>query len=221
MIELIPFGYVDDVETVEKEKEKKPYNFSLTVEENFYEAGERYICILMSKPEDEIKILPDPFSVILTKPSHFVRGDELRFFIVDYDTIFGTRYKKIKNYNPRFFNCEERVFFESLLIKYRGAGYKEFEWGKNKIGYELGIARKKRDTIITKFKELGIIKTAINRRVSDAKTQRNKKSYYFDLDPNKILDLLPEIFSKFDYQEVEHDIRSYLRPALEDKAETK
>lgn len=224
MIRLMPFGYVDDIQTFldtkneeEAKQQIKPYNFRQTVAENFSTAGERYICIRLSRPEDKIEVLPDPSSVFLTKPSHLEEVQELRFFIVDYDTLFGTRYNTFKKYDSQFFTCEERVLFEAFLIKYKRANFKQFKWEKSKIGYELGIARKRRDTIIEKFQDLGIIKSAYNRGVSDRDTHRNKNSYYFDLDPYRIVELLPKIFSEFDYEKVEHDIKRYLKPALEEE----
>lgn len=192
---------------------RHPYNFKRSFSENLKDGLDKHIIIKISPDEDIIEVIPDWTTFFISKPSSLmVEIENLRYFIVDYDTIFGTRYNKFKNYDNKFFSCEERVLFESLIINFKRNDHKEFKWEKKKIGYELGIKRKKLESIISRFKELGIIKYAFSRSKINKDTHRNRNSFYFNLDCEKIIELLPKIFSKFDYEKVKHDIIKYLNP---------
>lgn len=221
MIDLVPFGYIDDIkthiETREEVMELLPYNFRMSFSNNFNDKRDKYVAIRISLEQNNIEIIPDWTGICLSKPKVLMEFKRLRNLFWDYDTIFGTRYNIFKKYDSQFFNCEERVLFESLIINFKRNGYKEFKWQKSKIGYELGIKRKRLDSIIIKFKHLGIIKTAFNKAKSDPKSQRNVNSFYFNLNCEKIVELLPQIYSQFDYKKVETTLIKYLSPGLKDK----
>lgn len=192
------------------------YDFNKTFDENFLEGDEdKYIVIKISKKDNKIGVMtPDVHSLCLSNPEKLIESEELKYLIWDYDTIFGTRYNVFKRYDTNFFDCQERVFFEALIINYKRNRFKNFRWEKSKIGYELGIKRKKLDSIITRFQELGIIDSAIAKMTKKTKNSRNSIGFHFSVNSQRIIELLPEIFSDFDYETVERDILNYLTPDL-------
>lgn len=194
----------------------KLYDFNLLFEENFlHDDEDKHIVIRISAKDNKIDLMFDKSSVCLSSPKKLLQVSKLHFLIWDYDSIFGTRYNIFKLYNKDFFDCQERVFFESLIIKFKRNKFTPFRWEKTKIGMELGIKRNKRDSIIKRFKELGIIKTATLKSIKNKNGFEN--SYFFNLDCQRIYDLLPTIFSEFDYKKVENNIFNYLSPKLKSK----
>lgn len=195
--------------------EIKLYDFNKSFDDNFYDDTDKHIIIKVSKSDENICVTtPDVHSVCLSSTKRMGNMEQLKHLVWDYDTIFGTRYNVFKKYDTKFFDCQERVFFEALIIKYKRKGYKRFRWEKSKIGFELGIKRRKLDSIVKRFKDLGIIKSAECRMTKKAKNSRYSQGFHFTLDSKKIIELLPKIFSKFDYDRVEKDIKRYLSPDL-------
>lgn len=69
---------------------------------------------------------------------------------------------KLKRYNYNFFNCEEVVFFEYIVVK--GMAFKnrnEFYHSSETIRKETGIKKHSLKSIISRFEDLGIISTVI------------------------------------------------------------
>ncbi|WP_336126833.1 hypothetical protein [Mesoflavibacter sp. CH_XMU1422-2] len=224
----LSFGYIEPETCIERRfgesstneylaiPKEDIYNPDLVFSDNFTDERDKYLVLKIAFHDDSIKnLIPDQFSKCLSTPQKLNSSNisYLRTLVHDYDTIFGTRYPNFRNYNPRFFSCEERVLFETLIIKFKQEGFKTFRWEKSKIGYELGIKRGKRNTIINRFKNLGIIKSAISKSCK-AEKGRNANSYFFNLDCSRILELIPEIFSEYNRKEVEHDLYKYLAPAF-------
>ena len=227
-MELLPFGYIEPESCIERRfgesssnnylaiPNEDLYDYSKIFSKNVEDGRDKYLVLKISVNSNQIgPYIPDDFAICLSTPSKLMEIQELEFLIHDYDTIFGIRYPRFRNYDPHFFSCEERVLFEVLLIKFKNNQFKMFRWEKSKIGYELGINRGRRDTIIKKFKSLGIIKSAVAKSCK-GKNGRNANSYFFNLDCNRILELLPEIFSDFNKEEVLHDLKKYLHPAFSD-----
>lgn len=69
---------------------------------------------------------------------------------------------KLQRYNYEFFNCEEVVFFEYIVVK--GMAFKkkvEFFHSSETIRKETGIKKSSLNSIINKFIKLGIISTEV------------------------------------------------------------
>ncbi|QXP69361.1 hypothetical protein H0I29_12075 [Polaribacter sp. R2A056_3_33] len=138
-------------------------------------------------------IIPDQFSKVVTDLNKMEEYGTPEFMVVDYDTIFGIRLITFINYNSDFFTCDERVFFESLLIKYKAFGYKPFYWSKEVIWRELGIKKDRANRIIKRFIELDILSTEVKKSVLDGRPQQIT---YFNLQSKKICELLPKIYNE-------------------------
>lgn len=195
------------------------YDFNLTVSENLNKDSESYILLKVDKKEigiaENLYPLPDLSSKCLVSIKKLQRQERMNLLIYDYDTLFGTRYPRFKMYNHSFFTCDERVFFEVLLIKFKAADFKRFNWDLSKIQYELGIGRKRLNSIIIKFYNLGIITQKF--RSSEGKKIRKSPFHQgtcFNIDPFKIMELLPSIYADFAIDEVRSDIEKYLKPTL-------
>lgn len=196
-----------------KDRKIELYDRKKTFKANFKEVNEKHIVFKISKNDDVIDIIPDLNSFIVTKPSEIRDKMGLMSLIVDYHSHFGLRYNMFKRYNPKFFTCDERIFFEGLLVKFKNADFREFEWAKDKIFYELGIKRSRLDSIIKKFKDLGIINYTT---VYALKTNtRKNKALFFNVNPIKIMELAPKIyFYKYTYFESVKSLRKFLSPVL-------
>jgi len=93
---------------------------------------------------------------------------------------------KLKRYNYDFFNCEEVVFFEYIVVK--GMAFKkkiEFFHSSETIRQETGIKKHSLKSIISRFESLGIIST-------DIKGMPRVK--YFTVHFPIIVDLIPKIY---------------------------
>lgn len=198
-----------------EKKELITYDFEKSFAHNFIDDEDKYMVIRISNKDDKIEVVPDIHSVCLSKPSKLLDLAELKYLIWDYDTIFGTRYRIFKNYS-QMLKCDERVLFETLLIQNKANKFKPFRWEKSKIGYELGISRGRIDSAIRKFKEKGIIKSTVTKSFK-TKGKLFDNSTVFTLDCHRIHELIPQIFSSFDYKKMEHDLHKYLAPVFNEK----
>jgi len=229
-MEKLEFGYVEPKDFIERSfgvsstdeylaiPKEDLYDFDKVFSENFYYQRDKFIVLKVCPEDNDIStLIPDTFTKCLSTPEILEKVGRLKFLVMDYDTLFATRYDKIRNYDSNFFSAEERLLFESLLTKFKRNEFKTFRWEKSRIGYELNINRHKRDKIILRFKDLGIIKSATAKSCK-GKNGRNANSYFFNLDCKRILELLPEIYAQLNYEKVKHDLYKYLAPALkEDK----
>lgn len=195
------------------------YNHEISLEEN-YERSEdlKYILIQVSR-NGSLDVMSNNSDPILSPSDKFmVRMDQFEDYgfdtwMVDYDTIFGTRFSTFMKYDSNFFLCDERVFFEALLIKYKKSDYKTFYWSKQRIYDEIGVKKDRADAIIKRFTELGFLTTENRSRQHEGKPQQVT---YFFLHPTKVIELLPKIFLKtaeFNY-DTHRDVMNYLKPGL-------
>ena len=195
-----------------EEKRIEIYDWSKTFKQNFEEINERHLVFRISREDNIIELIPDSSTVIITKPAGVKDHKYLSSLITDYYSLFGLRYNMFKRYNPRFFTCDERIFFEGLLIKFRKSDFKKFEWAKDKILYELGIKRSRLNTIISNFEKLGIIDHAVVHSIK-TKTKKNKASF-FVVNPERIMELTNEIYFKFEISQAQLAMSQFLKPAL-------
>ncbi len=186
-----------------KDETKKPqqlqeielYDPCKTLDENFEDDFQnKYLLISVNKNGSmgiENKI-PDQFSKVVVDINKIEEFDLPEFAVIDYDTIFGLRLTSFINYNSDFFTCDERVFFEALLIKYKCFGYKPFHWSREVIWKELGIKKDRVNRIIRKFSdELNILYPKVIKTTIDG---RPRQVTYFGLNAKKILELFPKIY---------------------------
>ncbi|NHM02407.1 hypothetical protein [Flavobacterium difficile] len=193
------------------------YNQSLTYEENF-EDGKKVKFILVPLFKDE-KDNDTNFTPLLNAGSKIIMNrkelagtysEQFHYIIVDYNSIFGLRLLSFQRYN-NFFSCDERVLFETFIIKFHSFKFKEFYMSIPTIYKELGIKETRANTIIKRFIELGIITKKVKPQVvNDIPSQ---VSYYCVI-AEKVIELLPIIFDNFCSYDVEKDIEKYLEPAL-------
>lgn len=92
---------------------------------------------------------------------------------------------KLQRYNFDYFTLEEVVFFEYMVVKGRAFGFKQFYHSHITIAREIGIKKAKLNTILGRFRELGIIET----EVKGLPPVHNYKLNY-----EKIIELLPNIY---------------------------
>lgn len=152
------------------------YNFEESAEENF-STGSKYLIIEVNKGKmkfgfDDEELNPK-FTKILNNIEQITEHGAFVdvIFIDPYETsIHGCVVRNFKNYTD-FFNCQERVFFECLLVKHKY--FKgEFYWSKNQILKETGIKRSSTETIVKRFIELGILTSTVKTSMSENNPQQ-------------------------------------------------
>lgn len=191
------------------------YDYEKTLDENFADGkSKKYMLIEVNSNGSMLfsKTIPTPQSKIVVDMSKVNEYGTLETLIVDYDSIFGTRFTTFMKYDSDFFVCDERVVFEALLIKFKAFRYKPFFWSKNMILKEAGIKKDRATKIIKRFVELGIIKSA--EIVKSKIDNRPQQITYYNLDSDKIVELLPQIFKGREEEcDMEKQIHQYLYPA--------
>lgn len=198
----------------EEHKEIKLYDFDLSHEDNFSDGfSEKYILFNVNKSgnvfvEEQKNILPNPQSKCVVNIQDM---EESQTIIIDYESLFGIRLLSFIEYDSNFFSCDERVFFEAIIIKFKGFDFKPFYWSKQTIFDELGIKKDRADKIINKLVNLGLISTQLVTRNSNGRPQQ---VIYFDLKVLKLIELLPKIFKNYESRNIVHDIKKYLYPAI-------
>lgn len=236
MIKKIEYGYMDpatftennlqeSVQNYEEEPEELEelidvplYDLTLDSEENFQDGIEtKYILLPINK--DGV-VNETSFTPLLNAGGKIIiSNDKLRqnmdyvtdFFVVDYNTMFGLRLLVFQKYNSKYFSCDERVFFETLLIKFHAFRFKPFYVSYPTIFNELGIKKDRAITISRKFQRLGFLETEIKTKLIDG---RPSQVTYYHLDTDKILELLSKIYIEEHFEDIERDIKKYLEPAL-------
>ena len=226
--------YQDDFDDEDFEEETDRYNIELpygyqeielydnqkTFEENF-ERGKNKKYVLIEIDKNKVFSIANVASVIPTPQSKCIIDIEkvedyssLEIIPVDYDSFFGLRLLSFQKYKSDFFLCDERVMFETLLIKYQRFDFKPFYWSKEKIFEEVGIKKDRASAIIEKFIELGITsKKLIKTQIDKRPMQIN----YFDLNVDRIIELIPKIYLERDSVNLETEIKKYLIPVLKKK----
>src|SRR5690606_23134477 len=94
--------------------------------------------------------------------------------------------QKLQRYNYDYFNCEEVVFFEYIVVK--GMAFKknpEFFHSSETIRKETGIKKHSLNSIISRFEDLGIISIEI---------KGMPRVKHFKVHFPKIVELLPKIY---------------------------
>lgn len=196
------------------EEEISLYDQTKTHAENFSD-GKRVkfamLPIFKEKPSEEIDFTPllhAGSKIVLKREELFANyGEGYAFLMTDYDSIFGIRLLSFQRYTD-FFSCDERVLFETMIIKFRSFGFKEFYYSLPSIYKELGIKESRAKTIIKRFIDLGILsKNVKSKSIYDRPTQVS----YYKLNLKNIVNLLPKIFDKEHIEKVQHDIDKYLQ----------
>ena len=206
----LPYGY----------QEIELYDNYKSFEENFKTGKDvKYILIGLSKHhcftiENPEEILPTPQSKCVIDELKVEDYHGLEFIPIDYDTLFGLRLLSFQKYKSDFFNCDERVLFETLLIKYQRFDFKPFFWSKEVIFKEMGIKKDRATKIIQKFIDLEILTKEVKSSVVD---KRPQQITYYDLQPERIIELIPEIYFEREVVSLKNEIQKYLYPVLKKK----
>jgi len=214
-----PFqDYGEEPEELEELIDVPLYDLTLDSEENFEDGIEtKYVLLPVNK--DGV-VNETNFTPLLNAGGKIIMSnDKLRqnmdyvtdFFVVDYNTMFGLRLLVFQKYNSKYFSCDERVFFETLLIKFHAFRFKPFYISYPTIFNELGIKKDRAITISRKFQRLGFLETEIKTKLIDG---RPSQVTYYHLDTDKILELLPKIHIEEHFEDIDRDIKKYLEPAL-------
>jgi hypothetical protein len=109
---------------------------------------------------------------------------------------------KLNRYNYDFFNCEEVVFFEYIIVK--GMAFKkhqEFFHSSKTIRNETGIKKHSLKSIISKFESLGIISTQI---------KGMPRVKYFTVHYPIIVSLFPQIYKLINNGKLQADFGNHL-----------
>lgn len=206
----LPFGY-HEIELYDNQK---------TFDENFEKGNsKKYILIEIDKQKhftikNPESILPTPQSKCLIDIEKVEDYSSLEILPVDYDSFFGLRLLSFEKYKSDYFLCDERVMFETLVIKYQRFGFKPFFWSKEVIFEELGIKKDRATKIIQKFIDLGIVSKKLQKSIID---NRPMQINFYDLNPEKIIELIPKIYQERDSISLKTEIEKYLYPALKKK----
>lgn len=193
------------------------YNPNKDFDENFNNGEDKkYILIEINKDErftikNPQSILPTPQCKCVIDIRKAEEHNALEFIPIDYESIFGLRFLSFIDYNSDYFLCDERVFFEALLIKYKSFNFKPYYWSKEKIFNEVGIKKDRATKIIEKFKSIGILSTTVKKSFVN---NRPQQITYFNLDSEKIIELAPKIYKPKNSINPESDLREYLSPSL-------
>lgn len=207
------YDLIDESDLEEDKYIKIPlFNPELDFFENFSD-GKKYILIPIDGNEFgyyENRRFLAPGTKVISGFKNFQLLEETEMFhhIIDYASMFGVRLNRFMNYNPDFFSCDERVFFESLIMKYRYFHFKPFFLSYPTITKEIGIKKDRAVSINKRFVELGILETQIKGSMIDSGPSQVT---YYSLDTKRILELFPQIYLDADTEsDVEHDIKKYL-----------
>ena len=206
--ELGEYPYTEQIEL---------YNQSLTYEENFSD-GKRIKFLLLPLFKDQkdndtnftpllnagAKVIMNRKEIAGTYSEHF------NYIIVDYHSIFGLRLLSFQKYTE-FFSCDERVLFETFLIKFHSFRFKPFFMSLPVVYKELGIKETRAKTIISRFINLGIITKTVKRKQLNGFPSQVS---HYEINPETVISLLPKIYEEGHLDDVEKDIKKYLEPAL-------
>lgn len=210
----LPYGY----------EEIELYDNCKCFDENFkIGKSTKYILIEVSKnnhftivnPES---ILPTPQSKCVIDIEKVEEFSSLEFIPIDYETFFGLRFLTFIKYNSDFLLCDERVLFEALLIKFKAFDFKPFFWSKEKIFDEVGIKKDRSTKILDKFLKLGILSKEVKKSfIKNRPMQIN----YFELDPYKIIELVPKIYMERESINIESKFKEYFLPFFNNRNNSK
>lgn len=223
---------IDDLKTTQKielqtkklneEIEIELYDETLQFDENFEDGNTvKYVLLPIYKDKNNeeknyTKLLNLGSKILMNRKKVMDKFSEgLNYFVLDYDSIFGLRLLSFQKYKPDFFSCEERVLFETLLIKFHQFKFKEFFYSYNTIQFELGIKKDKANTIVKKFVRLGFLNCNVKTSLIDGRP--SQVTYYF-VNAYKIIELIPLIYKNEHLEQVNEELTMYLEPAIEKKS---
>lgn len=206
-----------DIELPKGYQEIELYDNQKTFDENFEKGNDvKYILIKVDKHKkflvsDYATVMPTPQSKCIIDIEKVEEYSSLEVIPIDYETLFGLRLLSFMRYKSSFFLCDERVMFEALLIKYQRFGFKPFYWSKEEIFNEVGIKKDRSTKILDKLIGLGILKKELKRSFIN---NRPMQINYYELNADRIIELMPEIYDETDRVHLEAEIKKYLFPAL-------
>jgi hypothetical protein len=219
--------HADDFKVSVKQKHKannsnlleiKFYDESKQFDENFEDGSNvKYVLLPIFKDKNQedknySKLLNAGSKVLLNRKKVMDKFSEgLNYFVVDYDPIFGLRLLSFEKYNSNFFSCEERVLFETLIIKFHLFKYNEFFYSYEVIRRELGIKKDRARTIIKKFISLGFLSCQV--KTASIEDRPSQISYY-NINANKVIELIPQIYISAHQEKAEEELTAYLEPAI-------
>lgn len=202
-----------------EEIEIELYDESKQFKENFEDGSfVKYVLLPIYKSQnnedrDYTKLLNAGSKVLLNRKKVMDKFSEgLNYFVLDYDPIFGLRLLSFEKYNSKFFLCEERVLFETLIIKFHLFKFNEFYYSYEVIRRELGIKKDRAKTIINKFISLGFLSCQV--KTSSINNRASQISYY-NINANKVIELIPQIYELGHQEKAEEELIAYLEPAIE------
>lgn len=205
-----------DIEIPDGFKEIELYDENKSFEENFSIGKDtKYILTKVTK-EDGFEIgtpdffLPTSLHKCLIDVKKIDLYCSITFLPVNYEALFSLHLLSFINYAD-FFLIDERIMFEALLIKFKCFDYKPFYWSKEKILEEVGIKKDRSTKILERFLKLGILSKELRKSVIK---NRPMQINYYDLDADRIVELLPEIYKEKDDNGLESKIKKYLMPVL-------
>lgn len=193
------------------------YDESKTFDENFsIGKSKKYILFEVNKDRREISIgkpefiLPTSLSKCVVDFAKVEEYNSLTFIPVQYETFFGLNIVSFSGYSD-FFLVDERIIFEALLIKFKYFDFKPIYWSKEKILEEVGVKKDRSSKILERFVQLGIISKELKKSVIKG---RPMQINYYDLNSERIIELIPKIYKERDDLDVEYRIKQYLMPAF-------
>jgi hypothetical protein len=201
-------------------KEISLYDHTLTKEENFTNSDDKFVLFKVTKDgefgvSDKVNVIPCPQTKCVINTSTLELAEEFNVMPVSYNSFMGVDVLNFMKYNSNFFTCDERVFFITLLVKFKCFDFKPFYWSKEKIFHEVGIKKDRANKIIKKFVELGFLSMELVKTKIDG---RPMQINYFDIDGGKLIDLLPQILHSNEdedgYVYTQPDIEKYLKPSI-------
>ncbi|MCF6129320.1 hypothetical protein L1S35_06520 [Flavobacterium sp. AS60] len=193
------------------------YDHNKTFIENFEDGIDvKYVIVPIykegNKDENFTPLLNAGAKVIMNRKKIMDDYSEgLNYFVLDYDSIFGLRLLSFQRYNSKTFKCDERAFFETLIIKFRRFNYQKFYYSYPEILKELGINIDRAHTIVKKFIKMGFLRSELITSVIDG---RPSQITYYWLNASKIIELIPTIFKQPFHENVKEGISEYLKEAL-------
>ncbi len=205
------------VNSENKDYEIELFDNSISYQENFQDGKDvKYIIVPIhhhdiDKSTNFTNLFNAGGKVIIPKSTTDKRKIKIKnYLLVDYEPIFGLRWKMFKRYKTEF-SSDERLVYELLLIKFKHFEYKEFFMSYNDILKELGIRETRARTIIKNFEKNRII----TKRVKLEKYNNNpSKRTYYTLNPREILKFQDKIIQSAFIEEVTTELKLYLEPVL-------
>jgi len=181
-------------ETLECLEEIKLYDPCKTREENFNDGSWQKHLLFSVTRNGNLSIdtrIPDQFSKVVVDLNTIEEYSVPEFVVVDFDSLFGVRLTSFIKYKSEFLSCDERVFFEALLIKYKAFGHNAFFWSKEMIWKEIGIKKDRAAKIAKRFVEIGILEMEVKKSVLNGRPQQIT---YYEPIGSRIMELIPTLF---------------------------